>query len=120
MKFSREAFAKMILEHPDAEILFLVAEDAPYNELDYSIIEQGSVYVAHELACWVEDYWYRSLITKGIDDTNENLIMEKYDELISRSGVSTKEIDEEIWEEAEEIVSEYQWFEAILVYIEGP
>lgn len=32
MKYSREKFAKLILENPNAEILFLVSEGAPYSE----------------------------------------------------------------------------------------
>ena len=119
MKYSREAFVKMIAEHPDAEILFLVSEYAPFSGLSYSVMEPEFVNLGVDTVCWIEEHGDKRLISRD-DVPDDSLVDDKYFELVEERGIDPKEDIEEIWKEAEEIVSKYEWFEAILVYIEGP
>ena len=120
MKYSREEFAKLILENPNAEILFLVSEDAPYSEYDYSVIEPECINVRVNKCCFIEEYGDKILIERD-EVCDDSLIADKYSELIGERFIeSSKGIIDEIWKEAEEIVSKYEWFEAIVVYISGP
>ena len=119
MKFSREAFVKMILEHPDAEILFLVSGYAPFSELTYSVMEEEFVNIRVDTVCWIEEHGDKRLISRD-DDQDDSLIDDKYFELVEGRGIDPKVDIEEIWKEAEEIVSKYEWFEAILVCLDGP
>ena len=120
MKYSREEFAKLILGNPDKEIMFLVAQNAAYSESYYSVIEPEFINVHIAKVCWVDEHGDKKLIERD-EATDDSLIEDKYYELRNERWLEeTNGIIDEVWKEAEEIVSKYEWFDAILVYIEEP
>ena len=119
MKPLNEKLLKMLTENPEAEILFMVSGDAPYSDIgDYSVMGEECIHINLETVCWLEAHGDKNLISRD-DVLDDSLVDDKYFELVEERGIDSREDIDEIWKEAEEIVSRYKWFEAILVYVEG-
>ena len=120
MKYNREEFARIIAENPNKEIMFIVSPYAAYSEAGYAVIEPECINIRIAKVCWIDEHGDKRLIERD-EAADDSLTEDKYYELRNERWLEeTNGIIDEVWKEAEEIVSKYEWFEAILVYIEEP
>ena len=135
MKYTRELLKELMEAHPKAEIIISVGNNALCGDFNHTIAEPSHIEYAE--ACWVEQRGFNLIKTrkrypKQEGGLNQELVLETYTDLCEGHGVGV-DIDytvnqenvektmkvisnPEIWSEARKIVSEYVWFEAIIIY----